>query len=305
MPSFSRDVLSRNIFKFIYKIVFPKTHKHNRRFWPYYHVKRDSQQRLQKVYFKKTQVSENTLPQIQNKKLMLVATGPSINTLPHHNFVQPDIDYMGVNGAITLAHVKFKYYVVIDHNFVADRFDLFREILQTRCILFTTARCLDLILRTMPIEDVKCEIKTLEVITRNEVEVFLEAKQPINPKNKAYYFKNGYGFSKDIFTQVFDYFTVAYVALQIGQYLGYSHIFLAGLDMTNFNQPRFYETAENKQPTLLDLHHETVLNAFELAQDYLKQKTQVINLSLNSAILSFPKFDSLDHYYTSNNEPLK
>jgi hypothetical protein len=42
-----------------------------------------------------------------------------------------------------------------------------------------------------------------------------------------------------------------YWAFQIIAFLGFKQLFIAGLDMNNFNLPRFYETHENKLPTFL------------------------------------------------------
>lgn len=306
MPSFSLDMLNRSIFKFIYKLSFPKTHKHNRRFWPYYRVERNSEHHIQKVIFKKQIVAQNTVTRSKNCKLMLVATGPSLNQLSKQDLTQTDIDYMGVNGAISCQEIHFKYYVIIDHNFVMEKFDLVKAVLNTPCTLFTTPRCLDLILRKMNFSQIKSDIKVLEVITRNEIEVFLNAKKTISFDDPNYYIHEGYGFSKNIFHSVFDYFTVAYVALQIGVFLKYPTIFLAGLDMNNFSQPRFYETKDNQQPTLLDLHQSTVLNAFALASKYMTQNhIEVINLSPSSAIENFTKYACLADYDKSKSDPLK
>ncbi|MGP4879527.1 sugar glycosyltransferase, partial [Klebsiella pneumoniae] len=49
-------------------------------------------------------------------------------------------------------------------------------------------------------------------------------------------------FSTDIRQGIFDAGTVVYWALQILAWLGFNTILVSGLDMTNFNQPRFYET---------------------------------------------------------------
>ncbi|WP_412784096.1 hypothetical protein [Acinetobacter junii] len=63
--------------------------------------------------------------------------------------------------------------------------------------------------------------------------------------------------------------------------------------MSNFNKPRFYETKENKQTTLLDIHTPTVIKAFDTAALFLKKnEVNVFNLSKNSAVESFEKIDS-------------
>ncbi len=104
------------------------------------------------------------------------------------------------------------------------------------------------------------------------------------------------GFSTEIFNAVYDYYTVAYVALQIAYALNYKRILITGLDMSNFTQPRFYETIENKQPTRLEQDFEAISLAFKAAASFLeKNKVQVINLSPNSSVQAFEK-DSFQHF---------
>lgn len=104
------------------------------------------------------------------------------------------------------------------------------------------------------------------------------------------------GFSTEIFNAVYDYYTVAYVALQIAYALNYKRILIAGLDMSNFTQPRFYETIENKQPTRLEQDFEAISHAFNASATFFKKnKIQVINLSTNSSIQAFEK-SSFQHF---------
>ncbi|RLZ11317.1 lipopolysaccharide biosynthesis protein [Acinetobacter sp. 2JN-4] len=281
----------RNIYKFVYKILFPKEYKHNRRFWPLYRVQRNVDGRLEKVFFKKRLVSNNLeLVPTTNKKCMLIATGPSIQQLPSKVFQNKEIDYIGVNGAISLENIHYSTYIIIDHNFVDTRFDLVEKVLQTNCTFYTTPRCLDMILRRVKFNNIHCNIKTIETITRGLMEVFLDKEIHVNKTAEYIYTHNNFGFSKDIFYGTFDYFTVAYVALQIINALNYKEIYIAGLDMNNFNKPRFYETNDDKQPTSLDIHTETVLHAFDIAALFFKKnQIEVFNLSMNSAVKSFNK----------------
>ena len=290
--SFSSQLL-RNIYKFVYKILFPKEYKHNRRFWPLYRAQRNAQGRLEKIFFKKQLISDNLGPvETKNKKCMLIATGPSIHQISSDTLQRQDIDYIGVNGAISLQDIHFSHYIIIDHNFIECRFDLVKKVLMTNCTFYTTPRCLDMILRQIEFHDLKCKIKTIETITRDMVEVFLSKKTFVDKHNKNFYIQNNFGFSKDIFEGTFDYFTVAYVALQVINSLNYKEIYIAGLDMNNFNSPRFYETLDDKQPTLLDLHATTVLSAFDTAALFFKENgIEVFNLSKDSAVESFQKID--------------
>ena len=286
------NLVCRNLFKILYKYTHPKNYKHNRYYWPYYRVERNTYNGIKKIFFKNHLIVDNSESIFIQKKCMLVATGPSIKQIPIEIFSQKDIDYFGVNGAIALEGIKFKYYVIIDHNFINKKFDLVIKILQSNCIFFTTARCLDLILRKISYDDIYCKIKIIELITEGEIDIFLGSHTCANPHPQHYFIENKKGFSKNIQNALFDYFTVAYVALQIIYGLGSKEIYLAGLDMNNFNKPRFYEKNENKQPTMLDYHCEEVLQAFQVAAKFLKsEEIQVYNLSQNSAVTAFQKVD--------------
>ncbi len=290
---FLSNKILRTLYKLIYKYSHPKSYKHNRRYWPYYQVERNAHDELQKIYFKKQLIVDNTqLKNTTHNKCMLITTGPSVQQLEKITLQQPDIDYIGVNGAISLTDITFKYYVIIDHNFTNNRFDLVSKVLSSNCTLFTTARCLDLILRKISFNDIRCEIKVIEPITEGKIERFLGARIAVNTEKEYFYLHQQIGFSTHIFDAVFDYFTVAYVALQICYFLNYKNIYIAGLDMNNFTQPRFYENTENKQPTMLDQYLPTILSAFDTAAEYLsKQDISVYNLSSESAVESFPKLD--------------
>lgn len=71
----------------------------------------------------------------------------SVQQIPPEVFTRSDIDYVGLNGAISMPNVVFKHYVIIDHNFVESRFDLVLKVLNSNCTFYTTPRCLDSILR--------------------------------------------------------------------------------------------------------------------------------------------------------------
>ncbi|NAR64331.1 lipopolysaccharide biosynthesis protein [Acinetobacter haemolyticus] len=291
--SFSNQFL-RNIYKLVYKILFPREYKHNRHFWPLYQVQRNEYGRLEKVYFKKQLVSDNLIhTHAENKKCMLIATGPSIQRLEQKNLQLPDIDYIGVNGAISLDLIKFSNYVIIDHNFIECRFDLVKKVLMTDCNFYTTPRCLDIILRQVQFQDIRCQIKTIETITDGIVETFLDKAKFFNESEQDFYTHNNFRFSKDIFKGTFDYYTVAYVALQIIHTLNYKEIYIAGLDMNNFSQPRFYESLECKQPTTLNNHVDDVFQALHTAALFFQENNiKAFNLSKESAVESFEKIDT-------------
>ena len=94
----------------------------------------------------------------------------------------------------------------------------------------------------------------------------------VDEKVKSNYFYNGFGFSTHMYDTVFDYYTVAYTALQIMSGLNYQHIYIAGVDMNNFDLPRFYETLDVKQPTLLNQHTQSIIAAFETAAYFFESQ---------------------------------
>ena len=285
------NLFIRNLTKYTYKFLKPNTYKHNRRYWPFYRVVRNEKGQIDQVFFRGALIADHTLALKNTKsKCMLIATGPSIKEIPNHFFQSEELDYIGVNGAIALEKVYFTHYVIIDHDFIKNRFDLVERVLDSECIFFTTARCLDSILRKTKIQKIRCKFKVIEITSNGKNELFLEDTNYIDEKTKSHYFYNGFGFSTQIHDTVFDYHTVAYTALQIIFGLNYQHIYIAGVDMNNFHLPRFYETIDLKQPTLLDQHTESILESFKTAAYFFEsQKISVYNLSLKSKIESFKK----------------
>jgi len=285
------DAISRRIYKFIYKHSHPRSHRHNRLYWPHYRVERNSQGELERIHFKGQLVVDNTqLECNHNKTCMLVATGPSIRNVNRECFHRSDIDYVGVNGSISLEDVDFSYYVIIDYNFTRNRFDLVEKVLGTRCTLFTIPRCLDLVLRRVEYSRIRCRIKVVELVCEGQIERFFGPKEQVDISKDHFYEYRSFWFSTHIHDAVFDYFTVTYVALQVVCALKYKKIYIAGLDMNNFSQPRFYEGTDNKQSTMLDQYSTVILPAFDAAAMYFQTNNiQAFNLSAASAVQSFEK----------------
>ena len=306
--AFFSDVVLRGIYKPLYKHSHPRSHRHNRRYWPHYQVARSPQGELETIHFKKRLVVDNTrLEYGHNKTCMLVATGPSVKEVDKRLLQRSDIDYVGVNGAIALDEVSFSYYVIIDFNFTRNRFDLVKKILASRCTLFTIPRCLDLMLRRVPAAEIRCDIKVVELICEGEVERFFGPRVRVDTSREHFHLYRSFGFSSRIFDAVFDYFTVTYVALQIVGALQYKTIYIAGLDMNNFSHPRFYENAQNKQRTMLDHYSTVILPAFDAAARYFeKENIRVYNLSVHSAVEAFekrpPSLDCLSDVHALSSE---
>lgn len=293
MYNFFFNRILRNITRYIYKYSHSSSYKHNRRYWPFYKVIRNDQGHIEKVFFKQKLIADHTTHiGSKHKSCMLIATGPSVQAMPPHAFTSTEIDYIGVNGAIAREGIVFKHYIIIDHNFIMNRFDLVLLLLKTNCTFFTTIRCMDEILRRIDADEIDCKVYIIEIIMKAKNERLLQKIELINSASPNYHFKDNIGFSLNINDAVFDYYTVAYAALQVIYALNYENVYIAGLDMTHFNQPRFYENSQNKQPTGLDQNLDAILPAFNTACCvFADSNRNVYNLSKDSLIESFPKID--------------
>jgi KDO transferase-3 len=93
--------------------------------------------------------------------------------------------------------------------------------------------------------------------------------------------KRNIGFSKDMREGFFDARTVAYLAIQLAFHVGFSKVFLVGVDL-NQNSGRFYENRESiNSPCGLDQHYYTrILPSLELmSQKIVGDDFKVYNLS--------------------------
>jgi KDO transferase-3 len=94
------------------------------------------------------------------------------------------------------------------------------------------------------------------------------------------------GFSKDMSEGFFDARTVAYLTIQLAFHLGFSTVFLVGVDL-NENAGRFYEDAQSlNSPCGLDQHYHTrILPSFELmSRKVMGEAFMVYNLSESSRL---------------------
>lgn len=200
---------------------------------------------------------------------------------------------MGVNGAYFLKDkVNFSLYLVVDMEFFDRKFEVISEVVNNPHILFfTTAHGIARIIDRIGSDNIRCQLALIEdicykiyqpkIVCSGIATTFSHAENV-----QMHQQHNEICFSTDIRQGIFDAGTVAYWALQIITYLGFDNILIAGLDMNNFEKPRFYESNENKLPSYLaDKVDNLVFPALELASDYFKAHAiTVTNLSVNSAI---------------------
>lgn len=285
------DKFSKWICKTIYRSTHAKKYHHNKNLWPFFKVDRYASGQLGDVYFKRHRITNIDLHICEKTKpLVIMATGPSVNQI-NRRFFDDSFDYLGVNGAFSMRNVHFEWYVIIDRDFVRERLSLVKEIVaREELVLFCTYNSLDSIFSNIPFKDVRCQIKIFETASSSLINRFLLSRCPINNSNDHYHWHQNFGFSDKIEEVLFDYGTVTYPALQIACLLGYKQIYIVGLDMNNFNTPRFYETSQDKLGTRLNLDFDNINHSFLAAQDYCQSHNiQVVNLSPESAIDAFPK----------------
>ena len=116
----------------------------------------------------------------------------------------------------------------------------------------------------------------------------LFAREPHHARSRAVWNKRArsIGFSKDLQHGYFDARTVAYLALQVAYHVGFTKVFLVGVDL-NQSVRRFYENdRSNPSPCGLDQHFERrILPSMRLmAKQVVSDRFAVYNLSQASRI---------------------
>ncbi|EHR8375263.1 lipopolysaccharide core biosynthesis protein RfaZ, partial [Escherichia coli] len=286
----------RWLLKTIYRLSRHRKYHHNKNYWYFFRVRRSNdgsiksvKHRLKKIRFDTDYVNGGD----PARDLLLIATGPSVRDFDANILKEYEGDIMGVNGAIALSGVGFRYYCIIDPSFVRNKKTLVRSIVCTRNItLFCNCAALCEILGIIQHEDIVCSVSLMDMIPDNTYLPINGAARVLTPDDKGYHWFNDYGFSHNADRGIFDYGTVTFAALQVAVSLGYRRILILGLDMNNFNAPRFYESRENMQPTHLESDYDAIMGGFSAAADYCKlNNIKVLNLSPCSSVKVFPVID--------------
>ncbi|WP_160318540.1 hypothetical protein [Achromobacter sp. DMS1] len=221
----------------------------------------------------------------------LILSGPSVAEIPYDRM---DIKVaMGVNGAIALARkfdLPFKYYCIIDQNFVRNRIDLVREIVSRDLTLYVMPEVLRYIMQGIPQEDIRCRICIIELISarayeRTAAPAVLKRMAAATPDVQLLDAKRGLGYSFDVSLGIFDADTVAYAALQVLVSNGVRKAYVHGLDLTTQNGLRFYEE-KNPQTSRLGRKFANLIEpSFRFASELWRARgVSVFNLSPVSAL---------------------
>lgn len=283
-----------SLFKQIYRYTRPRAYRHNENLWPFTRITRAPSGEISALRYKGKTVPLVSLSALKNSmqgEVLLTATGPSTRNIDF-SLLSKTIPVMGVNGAWHLAdRLHFSLYTIVDMEFFDKKPDIIRAIVsQPEILLFTTMHGIAKILDRYG-DALRCRLALIEdgCYKIYQPKVASEAIKRTYQQNAAMYFhpqRPDICFSTDIRQGIFDAGTVVYWALQILAWLGFNTILVSGLDMTNFNQPRFYETQQEKLPSYLATKVDTlVMPSFAHAAQVLQQRqVRVINFSPESAV---------------------
>jgi Kdo-III transferase WaaZ len=261
-------------------------------FWPHISILRDSNEKINSVFFNKQKINTADFMQSSGKPLIIIASGPSVSNIDTDFFDSNKFDILGVNGSYKLSKViNFKYHVIIDRTFIINRVDIIMDILNNGLlVLLITMECLNEILINGFYNRIKCKIIIIEYIDQP---VYKSKKDLCDLKDEELIVNGNVAFSLNLNKGFYDGSTVSYTALQIAFFLNYKEIYFAGLDMNNFDKPRFYEKKEDILSTELDNNLKSIIiPCFELAKELAERNNiTVYNLSMDSAINSFEKIE--------------
>lgn len=211
--------------------------------------------------------------------VFIIASGPSAKSFPIKKFAH--VPMITMNGAISMfldSEVKPYFYACTDRSFSEQQPELFKQAMaiSQRVALWedharsSHARPTG---RLYPLSKAKRPSWLESVRGKHSA---LVVNHPLLPSRER-----PLGFSKDMSEGFFDARTVAYMAIQLAFHVGFTQVFLVGVDLDE-RSGRFYESADSTHsPCGLDQHYFTrILPSFELMSDKVMcDNFRVYNLS--------------------------
>lgn len=281
--------------KQIYRYTHKRNMRHNENLWPFVKIHRKNTGEISTFHYRGRPIKIADLSALRDAfsgHVLLTATGPSIKEI---DFSQrpKDIKTVGVNGAWHLQeHLDFSFYFIVDMTFIDHHISIIKEICKTQSItLFTTVMGLVKILELSGNDKIVCQIAIIEDICYQTYKPSVKREQisaTFDSDSEVILSKTdpNIAFSTDIRKGIFDAGTVIYWALQALGYMGFEHIYIAGLDLNNLSKPRFYESESSMRPSYLhDKLRDLVFPALKLASEVLDDKgIEIVNLSKKSAV---------------------
>lgn len=226
------------------------------------------------------------LDECRNSKkgpVLIIASGPSAKHFPLHKYA--DVPMITMNGAISKfigTDIKPYFYVCTDQGFSEQQPQLFTKAMR----LSERVALWEKHIWHTPLKP-QGELYLLRRAPRLSWRDLFRADNELVRNRKLGHGRNKtLGFSKNLKRGFFDARTVAYLALQLAYHVGFTKVFLVGVDLDQ-TLSRFYETPEERNsPCVLDEHfHTRILPSFELlAKNVVNEDFQVYNLSGSSKI---------------------
>ncbi len=225
-----------------------------------------------------------TCRNIESGAVFIIASGASAKSFPVEKYAH--VPMITMNGAISKfinTSVKPYFYVCTDRSFSEQQPELFKYAmaLSQNVALWEDHAQASRARPTGPLYPLLKAEKPSWLDTALGRRRELVADHSLSARRKR-----PIGFSKDMSAGFFDARTVAYLALQLAFHIGFTKVFLVGVDLDQ-NAGRFYETSETiNSPCGLDEHYYTrILPSFELmSKKVMGHDFMVYNLSDTSRI---------------------
>ena len=272
MNDFLLTRIRRRIIKKYIKLTHKKSEWFKADYWPDVTFKKDQ------WYFKQNKLDVLSLSSLELKEssVNIIGSGPSINELDLVRLKETNNIFL--NGAISLAHkedLPIFAHVIMDSNFVYNRFDLLKNSAKNKSRLILSLGAL-------------CAIaeRDFDIIRNNDIYLF--HIKPISEKEK---------FTNNLDQYIIDGGTVMAVAIQSVFNANPSSTYLLGLDISNAHLPRFYEHEKHVQKSGLQKDFEDKILPF-MVEAKKQYDTKEIGLYNCSPVSKLP-FDIIpysDHY---------
>lgn len=243
--------------------------------------------------------------------LFIIASGPSARDFPLHRYARYPM--LAMNGSICCfaeADVAPYFYLCDDSSFVRNRLPLLLDATRLAQNLALSLRVIDSLLEREPQALDRRSLYCFERVNRplqglaptSDREFARSARKDPDLECGFSWFRqkpNRIGFSRNLEKGYFSSRTIPYAGIQLAYHLGFSQVFVVGMDLDS-SKGRFYEQGSDAVPSRLDGDYEDyILPCFEmLAQRVVNPNFRVYNLSLESRLPSsvVPKLnlDQLD-----------
>ncbi len=220
---------------------------------------------------------------IESGAVFIIASGASAKDFPIERFAH--VPMITMNGAISMfvgTGIKPCFYACTDKSFSLQQPDLYAQAMaMSQRVALWEEQVRDNQLKPAG------EVYLLKKAPKPTWRDLLASSDKELVRARAFSGRNKYlGFSKNMQKGFFDARTVTYLALQIACHLGFSKVFLVGVDL-NQNAGRFYENKNsNRSPCGLDQHFDSrILPSFSLmAEQVVSSEFAVYNLSASSRL---------------------